>query len=287
MDTQVPVIDGKSNIATLTVGGNDIGFGDAANACVFKVNRTPDCGEKLTSTGNRIANDLPPKMDSLLTAIMNKAKNPGFKLYVTGYPHFWNVDTAQCDDADFNLWADTTPKKLIQDLRTRMNGLTQALNDQIQTSPLTLWTIQCLTQVYVDVSPTYNGHRYCDIGIQEPDPKIANPNEQRWFHENWLFQQNLEFSGSSDAIQWQTWAEQQLAIDLSLTVNNFFTQHGTGNGNGASNGVGLNIMSNTSLFDGLNRAFHPTVDGQDSIKNVLLAAYQAHPPNGAGLALIL
>jgi lysophospholipase L1-like esterase len=84
MDTQVSVIDGNSDIATLTVGGNDIGFGDAANACVFKVNRIPDCSATLANTGNRIANDLPPKMDSLLIAIMNQVKNPGFKLYVTG-----------------------------------------------------------------------------------------------------------------------------------------------------------------------------------------------------------
>ena len=46
--------------------------------------------------------------------------------------------------------------------------------------------------------------------------------------------------------------------------------------------MGFNITSNTWLFDGLNRAFHPTVDGQDGIKNVLLAAYKAHPPNGGG-----
>ncbi|KAL2043548.1 hypothetical protein N7G274_003855 [Stereocaulon virgatum] len=130
MDAQVSVIDVDSDIATFTVGGNDIGFGDTANACVFEVNCTPVCGETLTSTGNRIANDLPPRMDSLLIAIMNQTKSSGFKPYVTGYLHFWNVDTTQCDVVDFNFWADTPPSKLTRDLRTRINGWTQALNDQ-------------------------------------------------------------------------------------------------------------------------------------------------------------
>ena len=129
----------------------------------------------------------------------------------------------------------------------------------------------------MDVSPAYNTHRYCDIDIAEPDPDMSNPNEQRWFQENWLFKGGDSWSGDSMAIQWQKWANDALAVDPSLTVAS-----GWASVLGSDN---LNTASNTWVFDSLNRAFHPTIDGQDGIKNVLLSAYTATPPSTGAYAL--
>ena len=110
----------------------------------------------------------------------------------------------------------------------------------------------------MDVSPAYNTHRYFDIGIAEPDPDPSNPNKQRRFQENWLFKGGDTWSGDSMAIQWQKWAKDALALDPSLTVSSGWAS--------VLESDNLNTASNTWVFDSLNRAFHPTIDGQDGIK---------------------
>ena len=91
IDNQISAIDEQSDIVTLTVRGNDVGFGDCANVCISKVNRIPDCSETLDNTGNLIANDLLVKLDGVLSAILTQVIKPGFKLYFSGYPNFLNV----------------------------------------------------------------------------------------------------------------------------------------------------------------------------------------------------
>ena len=79
------------------------------------------------------------------------------------------------------------------------------------------------------------------------------------------------------AIQWQIWATNELALDPSLTVSSGWAS--------VLRSDKLNTASNTWVFDALNRAFHPTIDGQDGIKNVLLSAYTATPPSTGAYAL--
>ena len=128
---ELPVISPESDIVTLTIGGNNVGFADCANACIFKVNPLPDCGTTLANTGDLINNVLPGQLDAALDAIMTRVVSPGFKLYFTSYPHFWNVDTTACNDVSFNFWAKIKPNFLTQALRTQMNDLTESLNAQI------------------------------------------------------------------------------------------------------------------------------------------------------------
>ncbi|KAK3176263.1 hypothetical protein OEA41_007586 [Lepraria neglecta] len=80
----------------------------------------------------------------------------------------------------------------------------------------------------------------------------------------------------SDAIRWQTWAQQQLSADPSLTVSTLFL---SATGGDTSNQPGVNFTFDTWLFDALNRAFHPTIDGQDGVMSIMLSAYSATPPH--------
>lgn len=79
------------------------------------------------------------------------------------------------------------------------------------------------------------------------------------------------------AIQWQTWANNELALDSSLTPSPAWA--------GAYGSDDLNTASGTWVFDALNRAFHPTIDGQDGIMSVLLSASTAVPPSTGAYAL--
>ncbi len=269
---EVPSIDPDVDIATLTIGGNDVGFFDILNACVFQFNHYTPCSDQITTTTNLINNDLPPKLDNLLSAIMSQVANSGFKLYMTGYAHFFNVETTQCNNVSFNFWEEKPENQanLTTELRGNLNNLVQILNGQISSAvDRANGRDPRKPCVFVDISPSFNTHRYCDIGIDEPDLN----NDMRWFQENWLFEQHTPYSGNNISNQYQTWAAQQVQSDPSYRVSNQFVSE-------------LSIQSQIDIygwgqwvFDALARAFHPTADGHNGIKDVILSAYTATPPS--------
>ncbi|CAF9919227.1 MAG: hypothetical protein HETSPECPRED_003979 [Heterodermia speciosa] len=268
--TEVPKIASDIDMATLTIGGNDIGFFDILNYCIFQFTSGTTCDDQLQDSSNQIQNDLPAKLDSTILAILNQADKPGFRLYMTGYAGFWNNETTQCNDVSFNFW-ETKPSdraNLTQELRTTMNTMLSTLNNQISAAVARANDHDLRSPVvFVDYSPSFAGHRYCDEGIPEPDPTGSNP--QRWFQENWLFKPHAPyvFSGDAIATMYQSWAQTALDTDPSLQIAGL-------SGNGT-----VDVSGSTEwIFDGLARAFHPTVDGHDGIRLEVLSAYSAKPP---------
>ncbi len=75
--------DATAKLVTITIGGNDIGFGDFGRACVFN-----DCSpgsNAYNAATNHIDNDLMAKLTSTYQRILLMA--PNAKIYVLGYPH--------------------------------------------------------------------------------------------------------------------------------------------------------------------------------------------------------
>ncbi|KAL8791624.1 MAG: hypothetical protein Q9195_005773 [Heterodermia aff. obscurata] len=266
--TEVPKIASDIDIATLTIGGNDIGFFDILNYCIFQFTSGTTCDDQLQDSSNQIENDLPAKLDSTILAILNQADNSNFKLYMTGYAGFWNNETTQCNDVSFNFW-ETKPAdraNLTQELRTTMNTMLTSLNSQISAAASRANDHDLRAPVvFVDYSPSFAGHRYCDDGIPEPDP--SGSNAQRWFQENWLFKPHAPYTFSGDAIatMYQSWAQTALAADPSLQISGLSSN---ASGNGTVDVTG----SLEWVFDGLARAFHPTIDGHDGIRLDVLDA---------------
>lgn len=56
-------------------------------------------------------------------------------------------------------------------LRTGMNGLVMSLNNVIQAAVLDANNLvgRNVTR-FVDVDPSFEGHRWCEPGVKEPDP---------------------------------------------------------------------------------------------------------------------
>lgn len=84
---QTPQIDSLSSdteLATITIGGNDVGFKEFAIACTIGVcNFSTSAYATIIS---KIENELPEKLEDVLDAIATRISSIA-KVYVIGYPH--------------------------------------------------------------------------------------------------------------------------------------------------------------------------------------------------------
>ena len=168
-DEQIPAIPQDVSFATLAAGGNDVGFFPVINACILRAYdglTDADCENEVAATTDRIKNDVPGYKD-LYSAVFDRGlTDPNFKLYVLGYPHFFNVDTDQCDGVTFAYYKDDNEGPfLTKDTRNTINGLIQQMNEAIRAAVMSVNDDRI---VFVDISPFFNGHRFCEEGISEP-----------------------------------------------------------------------------------------------------------------------
>ncbi len=260
-DTQANAFDKDIDIATLTVGGNDIGFANLINNCIFQFWITKSCQDQINEAAANIASqDFHTNLDKLAFEILQKAGAPQFKLYWTGYAHFWNQDTTQCDDVTWSYWTRDNPPKLTQDLRRQLNDLTSQLNGAIKDAVDRANSNDPRKPVvYVDYTNSFSTHRYCEDGVTEPDPNRADT----WFFEwdtteAYTVTESHAFPQGSLEKQIQDWIDQQAAADGSLKP--------------ASQGSHW-------IADSLAKIFHPRIDGHNAIKDAVLASYAANPPS--------
>ncbi|CAK7211913.1 hypothetical protein SCUCBS95973_001285 [Sporothrix curviconia] len=201
---------------TLSIGGNDLGFFDVINACVFRFYGyySGTCEAALLAAEALVAEDdldhdhpstSPTSFSARLIVILLQLlervrweKRPQFRILVTGYARFFNADTDLCDSCSMSVWwhynnatgipsnaTDTT--YLTKGLRRRMNHLVAGANRKLAAvveqvngrfgaassqdqghSPRIL---------FVDYDAAFDGHRFCEPGVAEPDYK----RDATWF----------------------------------------------------------------------------------------------------------
>jgi hypothetical protein len=103
-----------------------------------------------------------------------------FQIMVIGYLRFFNADTDQCDNVQFGLGPGAPPgaPRMTKSLRNALNALVDKLNGVIRTA------VNDINQefhvnrfVYVEVNSRFDGHRFCEQGVNEPD----RDNTNTWF----------------------------------------------------------------------------------------------------------
>lgn len=125
-----------------------------------------------------------------------------FTVTVTGYARFFNELTDDCDNTSFGVWWDGWDgPKLTKALRTEMNSLVLAVNAKLRR------TIEAINDnlnnhtnnknnnagfardeggddekesiffFFVDYDSAFDGHRFCEPNVTEPDPERAHT----WF----------------------------------------------------------------------------------------------------------
>ncbi|GFF57063.1 mutanase [Aspergillus udagawae] len=185
-----------ANMATLTMGGNDLGFSNIVWYCVITPISSPfgpsnpeNCAAA-KDKARALMNDqgesgLRYKLKTLYKSIVVKAQAYDFFLLVTGYTGFFNHDTTDCDKSTFHyLWAGYKPPSdwpldrivyLTTSLRTELNGLVGQLNSVIESAVQDANSELGSTKIhYVDVQPNFDRHRWCEQGTHEPDASAPN-----------------------------------------------------------------------------------------------------------------
>ncbi|KAL3965689.1 hypothetical protein ACCO45_002693 [Purpureocillium lilacinum] len=189
----------NQNIATfgtLTIGGNDLGFSDLVANCVItpftwrggSANRASCLDVQNKARGylqDSSDNGLRANLKNAYLKIMQKSTLPGFQLYVTGYPTFFNADTDTCDYSSFHLWwGGYNPSSdwpsyrttfLTKALRAELNDLVAQLNSCILGAVQDANAAFGGNQVhFVDVVGAFEGHRWCEGSTKEPDQANSN-----------------------------------------------------------------------------------------------------------------
>jgi lysophospholipase L1-like esterase len=78
VNKQAAAASASTNLVTLTIGGNDVGFTNLIVACT-----TLGCQSQINSSNDKITNQLPAKLDAAYAAIRSRA--PNASVVVAGY----------------------------------------------------------------------------------------------------------------------------------------------------------------------------------------------------------
>jgi lysophospholipase L1-like esterase len=139
LDYQVPHLSGATDLVTITIGGNDVGFADVVFTCSFS--GYDDCAAAVQT-----ARDSEPvvagKLDATYRAI--RAHAPAAKVVVLAYPILFDVASANCGAGGMSL----ANRKLI-------DAGDQELNDVIRDHATAAGFI------FADARNTFAGHGIC------------------------------------------------------------------------------------------------------------------------------
>lgn len=159
----------ESDLVTLTVGGNEVGFFSILNSCVYEWTPHATCEEEVRKSRILIESSRFVNGYVMMLKLILKRMKPRARLLVTGYAIFFNDNTALCDGMTFSR---TNPERyLTRQLRRELNHLVRILNHAIGNAAAEAGV------EYVDIDPMFEGHRFCEDGVREPN----NSRSDTWF----------------------------------------------------------------------------------------------------------
>lgn len=186
---QVNALSNSTDIVTITIGGNDIGFREFASSCVVDVCDTTS--DIYADTLLKISTELPDKLEDVFTAIVNKTEDA--HVYVIGYPQLipdtgLNNLPIQCDYLD-----SSTPGDGLDAVAAAQ--VVEALNAQLGTSVAAFDNTTNDTEfTFVDpnasVDGTFDGHDLCSGATTTyfhnvtPNDLLGNGYRPNIFHPN-------------------------------------------------------------------------------------------------------
>ena len=150
---QVRTVSRDTDLVTLTVGGNDVGFAPVLGTC-STAQRDEDC-ERAVKTGERLARYVLPSGVVPIIAGARLQASPGARLVVTGYPRLFEPGR-DC----------ATPLAPNAVRRAALNRAADALNAALRDAARR-WSAE-----FVDVTPAFAGHGVCSA-----DPWITPPTD--------------------------------------------------------------------------------------------------------------
>lgn len=140
VSSQVSALSSATTLASITIGGNDVGFTSVMETCV--IFSTSDCVSAVHTAENEIATQLPGELNNALGAIAAHA--PNARVVVLGYPDLYDLSKSSgC------IGLSTTD-------RTDLNQAADQLDTQIQAAA------GRYGDTFGDVRSAFTGHQICD-----------------------------------------------------------------------------------------------------------------------------
>ncbi|KAH7369710.1 SGNH hydrolase-type esterase domain-containing protein [Rhexocercosporidium sp. MPI-PUGE-AT-0058] len=182
IDVQVAKLAHKRfDLITLTISGNDFGFGDIADACVYQT-RSPNitnpqavCDAAFAIGEAQVANkSIWDKFDQKLSLIKSSILNNGGRIFVTGYAKFFAtpIEGDACDSISFFPIPQLSALNMTAANRRRANAITVAVNHGIKRSVARSGSdVQ-----FVDFDKLYEGRRFCEAKNADDPIGANNPN---------------------------------------------------------------------------------------------------------------
>ena len=271
---------GNPDVVIMTSGGNNAGFGNIVDVCIYHSqpthyygnpyyddpDRSGDCAKALDSAWEYITN--PDKMAKDLTITIDDifktspAKdNPDFLLYLTGYAQFFGPDLASW--CNFSDWSVPTLNPfnrfpyLHAVLRQDFNKHVSRVNDLYKA---TAESQSYKAKVrYIDIDSYFTGHRFCEPAANYNDQINTDTNFDGVYlwNLNWSFQVTGQGAPSAAAAQGKLTAQEAQDAFNGQPVTAWSSPSGPG-GNVPGNGWRL-------------RPFHPRFTGYTAIKDAIFA----------------
>lgn len=172
---QVDALSNDTEVVTITIGGNDIGFSDYATTCAFTL-----CGPGTTGYNSVMSaiNDTTFHSNLVETYETIVDTAPNAQVYVTGYPHIAASNSGWCGTVDLaGAWA----------VVNQLNAVIEAAVGDAATS-LSTTTIH-----FVDPNGTgspFAGRHLCNGGASDFNHLVVPPNVEYSFHPNVTGQQH-------------------------------------------------------------------------------------------------
>jgi hypothetical protein len=272
---------GTPEIATLQVGGNNIDFPGIIFNCILETNLPFSAGptyhtcDEQKKISKALIED--PKLVTNISSTIKKVVEKGrkgpikenFRLYVVGFPQFFDTTTKECDDVTFARTANPKPDgkehtNLTQAIRQEFNDMSNGLNKAIAKA---VEENKDQNVKFIPIEKELQGHRYCEPGVQEPNQK----NDKLWL---WHYPYNEPKEPKDDPdLQPLTDAYNKVMSDPS--VKSKFTTFSS-----FENQVYDNIETTNPIIDRLWRSvgkrvkvFHPQPALHQRIRNYVLDQY--------------
>ncbi|ETS84008.1 hypothetical protein PFICI_05884 [Pestalotiopsis fici W106-1] len=175
-ESQINNLNGSLPVdfALMSVGGNDLGFFEVMNACIFRFYNfySGTCESALEHAQERLnGTEFEERLRIAILELLNRVKwekKPWFFITVTGYARFFNDQTPECDEMSLGVW--WRGPKLQRELRVRMNIMVQAVNEKIKATVAKINSqFAGIKVLFVDYDSEFEGHRFCEPGVVEPD----------------------------------------------------------------------------------------------------------------------
>ena len=228
---------------TLQIGGNEADFFAVLNECVQQWHPISTCDKELKRAQSLIQSpELAYSFHHMVEHAMYRRSRLDTHLLVLGYATFFNEDTEQCNNVTFSY---TNPVNILSHkLRRDLNTLVRMLNKVIKDGA------EAHGAIYVDIDQAFEGHRFCERGVDEPRADWTG---------TWFFREAPRSSMSN-----MGWTDSYKSMTSSAISFG-----------DAQKQITSRPATTSVRFLELTRTFHPTIEGHKAIAERVLEVLES------------